>query len=72
MLSRPTTEQILLDCRDELLRTVAPAVPEPITAPSSDAVTVPSGVAPVPLTVMTCPGSGVSSDTCAEQPPYPS
>lgn len=28
MLSRPTTEQILLDCRDELLRTVAPAVPE--------------------------------------------
>jgi hypothetical protein len=28
MLSRPTTEQILLDCRDELMRTIAPAVPD--------------------------------------------
>ena len=28
MLSRPTTEQILLDCREELLSTIAPAVPD--------------------------------------------
>ena len=28
MLSRPTTEQIILDCREELLNTIAPAVPE--------------------------------------------
>jgi hypothetical protein len=28
MLSRPTTEQILRDCRDELMNTVLPAVPE--------------------------------------------
>ena len=26
MLSRPTTEQILLDCRDELMNTILPAV----------------------------------------------
>jgi hypothetical protein len=26
MLSRPTTEQILLDCREELLSTIAPAI----------------------------------------------
>jgi hypothetical protein len=28
MLSRPTTEQIILDCREELLNTIAPTVPE--------------------------------------------
>jgi hypothetical protein len=28
MLSRPTTEQIILDCREELLSTIAPALPE--------------------------------------------
>jgi hypothetical protein len=29
MLSRPTTEQILLDCRNELLATIDPAVTDP-------------------------------------------
>jgi hypothetical protein len=29
MLSRPTTEQILLDCRTELLNTIDPAVSDP-------------------------------------------
>jgi hypothetical protein len=29
MLSRPTTEQILLDCRNELLNTIDPAVSDP-------------------------------------------
>jgi hypothetical protein len=28
MLSRPTTEQVLLDCRDELLSTIGAAVPD--------------------------------------------
>jgi hypothetical protein len=28
MLSRPTTEQILLDCRDQLMETILPAVDE--------------------------------------------
>jgi hypothetical protein len=47
----------------------ASAVPEPISEPLIDAVTVASASAPEPLTVMVWPGFGVVSDTVALQPP---